>query len=150
MPSGIVEYENDDAVTAGPGFLRESRQQLLEERFGDAVGNAPETFAGRGRDESRDVEPFDAVMAWRDRPRADGRPDSAHDRLQSEPVFVGGEGFDGDALIGLRYFRDDLGDFYRMAHPPSGGVVSPYPSGGGRLPKQRFATSPTERSCAQH
>jgi hypothetical protein len=52
------------------------------------------------------------VMSRRDRARADGRPDPAHDRLQSEPMLVGGEGFDGDARMGLRFFGDNLGDFF--------------------------------------
>ena len=115
MPPGVVEHENNDAVAAGAGFLRERRQQFLEERLGDAVGNVPETFAGRGRDEGRDIEPFEAVMSQRDRPRADGRPDPAHDRLQAEPVLVGGESFDGDARMSLRFFGDDLGDFFLNA-----------------------------------
>lgn len=54
-------------------------------------------------------------MSRRDRPRADGRPDPAHNWLQSDPVFVGGESFDGDARMGLRLFGDDLGDFFLNA-----------------------------------
>ena len=95
VPPCIVEYENNNAVAPGSGFLGESRQQLLERGLRDAVGNVPETFAGRGRDERRDIEPFEAVMPRRDRAHADGRPDPTHDWLQAEPVLVGGESFDG-------------------------------------------------------
>ena len=62
MPTGVVQDENDDAITTRPGLLGESRQQGFEERLRDAVGNVPEAFAGRGRDEGRDVEPFEAMV----------------------------------------------------------------------------------------
>ena len=52
------------------------------------------------------------MMSRRDRARAEGRPDPAHNRLQSAPVFVGGESLDGDARMGLRFFGNDLGDFF--------------------------------------
>jgi len=83
LPAGVVEHENDDAVSTGPGLLGEGREQGLEERFRDAVGNVPEAFSsGRGH-ERGDIEPLEAMMAWRDRTRADRRPYASHDRLQS-------------------------------------------------------------------
>jgi len=33
VPSGVVEHENNDAVSAGAGLLGEGRKQGLEERF---------------------------------------------------------------------------------------------------------------------
>jgi len=112
VPAGVVEHENDDAVFSGPGLLGEGRQQGLEERFRDAAGNIPEAFSrGRGH-ERRDVEPSEAMMAWRNRARADRRPYAAHDWLQPEPMLVGRERFDRDAGMGRGFFGDDLGDFF--------------------------------------
>jgi len=48
---------------------------------------------------------------------ADRRPDAAHHQLQAEPVFVGGESFDGNTQMGLRLFGDDVGEFFRR--PPA-------------------------------
>ena len=115
MPAGVVEHENDDPVPAGAGLLGEGRQQGLEERFRDAAGNVPEAFSGGRGHERRDVEPSEAMMAGRDRAHADRRPYPSHDRLQSEPVFVGRERFDRDAGMGLGFFGDDLGDFFLKA-----------------------------------
>jgi hypothetical protein len=47
VPTRVVEDENDDPIAAGAGLLGESGQQRLEERLRNAVGNVPETFAGR-------------------------------------------------------------------------------------------------------
>ncbi len=115
MPTGVVEDEDDDPISARSGFFGESRQQSLEERLRDAVGNVPEALAGRRRNESRDIEPFEAVMAWSDGAHADWRPNPTHDRLQAKPVFVCRKGFDRNARMGLRFLRDDLGDFFLNA-----------------------------------
>src|SRR5437660_4754461 len=115
MPTSVVEHEDNDPLATGPGFLSESRQQGFEERLRDAVGNVPETFAGRRRDEGCDVEPFEAMMTVGDRAHADRPPDGAHDWLQAEPVFVRREGFDGNAGVGLRLFGDDIGEFFLKA-----------------------------------
>ena len=112
MPTCVVEDEDDDPITTRPGFLGEGRQQRFEERLRDAVGNVPEAFAGRRRNERCDVEPFEAMMAGRDRAHADWRPNPPHDRLQAEPVFVGREGFDGEAGMDFGFLGDDLGDFF--------------------------------------
>jgi len=120
MPAGVVEHENNDAVTAGAGFLGESRQQGLEERFRDAVRDVPEAFAGRRRNESGDIEPFEAMMAGGDRALADRRPDAPQHRLQAEAMFVRREGFDGDARVALGFFGDGLGEFFLKASCCSG------------------------------
>ncbi len=54
----------------------------------------------------------EAMMAWRDRARADRRPYPSHDRFHSEPMLVGGERFDRDAGMGRGFLGDDLGDFF--------------------------------------
>ena len=48
MPTGVVEDENDDAISTCSGFCGEGRQQGFKERIRDAVGNVPEAFAGLG------------------------------------------------------------------------------------------------------
>jgi hypothetical protein len=112
MPTGVIEDENNDPVAPRAGLLGEGRQQRLEERLRHAVGDVPEAFAGRWRDEGGNIQPLEAMMAGGDRARADRRPNPAHDRFQAQPVFVGREGFDGDARMSLRLFGDDLGDFF--------------------------------------
>ena len=112
VPAGVVEDENDDAVAPGSGLFGEGRQQRFEERLRDAVGNVPETFAGRGRDEGRDIEPFKAMMTMSDGAHAYRRPDAARDRLQPEPMLVGREGFDRKVRMRLRLLGDDVGKFF--------------------------------------
>src|SRR5436305_8127739 len=115
MPTSVVEHEDDDAIPTRSGFLSESRQQRFEERLRDAVGNVPETFAGRRRDKRCDVEPLEAVMAGRDGARGDGRPHPSQYRLQSEAMFVGRERLDWDARMRLGFVGDNLGDFFLKA-----------------------------------
>ena len=115
VPAGIVEHENDDAVSAGPGLLGEGGQQGLEERFRDAAGDVPEAFSGGWRHERGDVKPSETMMAERDWTGADRRPYASHDRLQSEPMLVGRERFDRDAGMGRGFFGDDFGDFFLKA-----------------------------------
>ena len=105
VPSGIVELEHDDAVTPGAGGACESFEQLGEEGFVDAVRQEPDGLAAGRGNESGDVEPFVAVMAERDRPLADWRPDPAVDRLQAEAMLVRRP--DLDRLVGM--FRSFLG-----------------------------------------
>src|ERR1039458_8280195 len=51
-------------------------------------------LAARRGDEGGDIEPFVAMMAERDRPLADRRPDTAMDRLQPEAMLVRRPDFD--------------------------------------------------------
>jgi hypothetical protein len=48
------------------------------------------------------------VVAERDRPLADGRPDPAADRLQAEAVLVRGPDLDGAVGVFRRGLRDRL------------------------------------------
>lgn len=115
MPTGVIENEDNDAVGTCAGLFGERRQHGFEKRLRNAVGNIPEAFAGGGRNKGRNVEPFEAVMAVGDGANADRRPDATHNRLQTEPVFVCCEGFDGNARMGLRLLGDDFGDFFLKA-----------------------------------
>ena len=99
VPAGIVEGEDNDAVAPGAGLPREGFEQFGEERLVDAVREIPDGFSARRRDEGGDVEPFVAVMAERDRPLADRRPDAAMNRLQAEPMFIRRP--DLDRLVGM-------------------------------------------------
>jgi hypothetical protein len=47
VPAGTVEQQDDRALFAGAGFLREQGEQALEERLGDAVADIPVALAGR-------------------------------------------------------------------------------------------------------
>ena len=115
VPAGVVEREDDAPLAPGAGFLGEQPQQRLEERLGHPVRDIPEAFARGRRDERRDVEPFEAMMAVGDRPLADRRPDPAGHRLQADPVLVGREGFDRRVGMARRFLGDDLGDFFLNA-----------------------------------
>jgi hypothetical protein len=81
MPAGVVDQENNDAVASRPGLLCEDVQQFLEVGLGYAGVNIPEAFSRRRRDESGDVEPFEAMMTESDWALANGRPYSARDGL---------------------------------------------------------------------
>ena len=52
------------------------------------------------------------MMAGRDRPLADRRPDPTGHRLQSEPALVGREGLDRRVGMARRFFGDDFGEFF--------------------------------------
>jgi len=112
VPTCVVEDENDDSLAPCAGFLGKHAQQRLEERLGYAVRDVPEAFAGSWRNERRHVEPFKAMVAVRDRPLPDRRPDPAGYRLQSEPMFVGRECLDWRIGVARRLLGDDVGHFF--------------------------------------
>src|SRR5271169_6289305 len=120
MPAGIVEDENDAPPAPGARFLREEIQQRLEQRFGNAVRDIPEAFAGGRRHESGDIEPFEAVMAMGDGTFADRRPYPADHRLQAYAMFVRGEGLDRDVGVLRGFLRDRVGEFFLKASCSSG------------------------------
>ena len=77
VPAGVVEPEEDDAVSPGAGFPGEEREHVLEVALGDAGGDIPKALAGGGRDEGGDVEPLEAMVAAGDRALAAWRPGPA-------------------------------------------------------------------------
>ncbi len=106
MPAGVVEDEHDGQINAGPRLSREAFKQRRKERLRDAVVHIPEGLARRRREEGCDVEPVEAMMAMRDRPFADGRPNAPCEGLQTKSAFIAGEDF--DQTLGM--FRGFLGD----------------------------------------
>src|SRR5208282_1641755 len=72
-------------------FSREGFEQGLEKFLRHTVGKIPKSFACRRRYEGRNIEPVETMMAWRDWTLPGGRPDTARDRLQADPVLVRGE-----------------------------------------------------------
>ena len=88
MPAGIVEHEDDAALAAGAGLTGEAGEQFGEEGLGEAAAEIPERLAAGRLHEGGDVQPLVPMMAERNRPLADGRPDPAADRLQAEAVLV--------------------------------------------------------------
>jgi hypothetical protein len=81
VPSRAIEDQNDDTSRSGPDRPGEVLQQLLEERFVDAVREIPDRLATGRLNKGGDVEPLIAVMAKRDRPLAGGGPDPTPNRL---------------------------------------------------------------------
>lgn len=132
MPSGIVEDENDAALFSRADGLGEVFQQFFEERLADAVGQIPDRLAARRLDEGGDIEPLIAMMAERQRPLADRRPDAAADRLQPEAMLVGRPDLDRLARMLPRLFRGDLRELYGMARPSFRRRRLAGVSGGGR------------------
>jgi hypothetical protein len=61
-------------------------------------------------------------------------------------MLVGRERFDGDARMGLGFFRDDLGDFFLKA-PSSSGVAAFGLRGRGFWIDQRIAFSASQPRC---
>ena len=124
VPAGAVEDEDDDPVASGAGLAGEEREGVLEELLVDAGREVPEALAGCGRDEGGDVEPFEPVMAAGDRALAARRPDPAQDRLQSDPVLVGGEDLDCRAGMALGLLGDGLREPFLKASCSSGVAAS--------------------------
>lgn len=119
MPSGIVEDENDAALFFRADGLGEVGQQFFEERLADAVGQIPDRLAARRLDEGGDIEPLIAMMAERQRPLFDGRPDAAADRLQPEAMLVGRPDLDGLARMLPRFFGGDFRELFLKASSSS-------------------------------
>ena len=68
--------------------LGEVGEHELEVDLADVVGDVPHRAAGRRLDEARHIEPFEAMMADRHGPLADGSPHPACDRLQADAMLV--------------------------------------------------------------
>lgn len=88
VPAGIVELQHDALVLPGADRFGEVGEHKLEELLGDTVRDMPHRRAGGRFDEACHVEPFEAMMAERDRAFADGRPHAARDRLQADAMLV--------------------------------------------------------------
>ena len=117
MPAGVVENEHDGSIDASAGLARKGFEQRGKERLRHAVVHIPKSLATRRRDEGRHVEPVETMMARRDRALADGRPDAARHRLQSEPMFVAREDFDLPLWMPFGFLGDDVFEVYGMARP---------------------------------
>lgn len=81
VPARVVEREEDDAIAPGAGLASKSAEQFGKERLVDAVREVPHGLPSGRRHEGGEVKPFVAMMAERDRPLADRRPDAPMDRL---------------------------------------------------------------------
>ena len=112
VPAGAVDHQDDETLGSGAGFAGEQREQCLEERLGDTVGELPQGLAARRRDEGGDVEPLEAMVPKGHRALAARRPAAPAERLQTEPVLVAGEDLDGLARVALGLLRDHLGEFF--------------------------------------
>jgi hypothetical protein len=147
VPAGAVEDQDNDPVLPGARLAGKKGERVLEERLVDAGGEIPDALAGGGRDEGGDVEPFEAMMAAGDRALAARRPDPAQDRLQPDPVLVGGEDLDGRAGMALRFLGDDLGKLFLNA-ACSSGVAARACCGRGRWIVQPIARSASQPRCS--
>ena len=112
VPPGAVDHQDDHAILADAGFAGEERQQLLEKRLGDTVGDVPECLSTGRRDKGGDVEPLETMVPERHRALTARRPATPAEWLQTEPVFVGGEDFNGRLRVALGFFRGHLGKFF--------------------------------------
>ena len=120
MPAGVVENEHDGSAGASAGLAREGFEQRGEERLRHAVVHVPKGLAARRRDEGRHVKPIEAMMARRDRPFADGRPNASRHRLQAEPMFVAREDFDRPLRMLGRFFGDGVFETFLKIAASSG------------------------------
>ena len=100
VPAGIVELEHDALVGSGADRLGKIGEDEFEQLLADGVGDVPHRPAGCRLDKPRHIEPFETMMAKRDRPLADRCPHPAHDRLQANAVFIARPQFDA----GVRMF----------------------------------------------
>src|SRR6266446_60425 len=89
VPAGLVELKDDALAGPGPDRLGKIGKDEFEQFLAHGVGDVPHRAAGRGLDEPCHIEPLETMMAKRDRPLADRRPDPARDRLQTDAVFIG-------------------------------------------------------------
>ena len=146
VPTGVVELKHDDAVASGAGGACEGFEQLGEEGFVDAVRQEPDGLAAGRGNESGDIEPFVAMMAERDRPLADGRPDPTVDRLQPEAVLVRRP--DLDRLVGMFrfFFGQRVGELFLKAASACGPAAFGF-FGRGDWIDQPIALSASQPRC---
>lgn len=95
VPPGTVPDE-DDAMRGGDAFIAdEGGQGGTDCVRRDRRQQTPPTLAGRGTDQSVDPQPLIAAITGGNRTFANGCPDPALERNQSQPVFIlGPEGDD--------------------------------------------------------
>ena len=120
MPTGVVENEHDGSINAGFGLACKGFEQRRKERLRHAVVHIPKCFAARRRDEGGHVKPIEAMVARRDRARADGRPNAARHRFQAEPMFVARKDLDRPLGILRRFFGDDVVEAFLKTAASSG------------------------------
>ena len=70
--------------------------------------------------EGGDVEPFVAMMAKRQRPLADRRPDPAAHRFQAEAMLVARPDLNGLVRMVPRFFGGDIRELFLKAGAPPG------------------------------
>ena len=125
VPTGVVELQHDPLVWSCAHRPGEIGEHEFEHLLADAVRDVPHGGSGRGLDETRQVEPFEAVMPERDRTLADGRPHAARDRLQADTVLVRRPDLDAGVRMFLAFARDRVLEFFlkltRSASPADSG-----------------------------
>ena len=125
VPTGVVELQHDPFVWSRAHRAGEIGEPEFEHLFADAVRDVPHGSAGRGLDEPRHVEPFEAVMPEPDRTLADRRPYAARDRLQADTVLVRRPDLDAGVRMFLAFARDRVIEFFlkltRSASPADSG-----------------------------
>ena len=87
-------------------------------------------------------------MAAGDRALAARRPDPAQDRLQADPVLVGGEGLDHRAGMALRLLGDGLGELFLNAACSSGVAASRVAAAAGAGSSSSIARSASQPRCS--
>jgi hypothetical protein len=147
VPTGAVENENDDPISAGTGFSGKELEGALEQFLVDAGPEIPEAFAGGRRDEGGDIEPLEPVVATGDGTLAARGPDTAQDRLQPDPVLVGGEDLDDRAGVALRFLGDDVAKLF-LNSACSSGVGARTCCGLGRWTVQPMLRSASQPRCS--
>lgn len=143
VPAGVVEHQDDDPLPAGAGLLRKGGQKLLEEGFGDPVGDVPEHLARARLDEGGDVEPLKAVISRSTRPLAGRCPDTADNRLQSDAMLIAGEDFNGLIRMLRCFFLDSNRELF-LNSACSSGVARSGCSGRGVWIDQPIARSASQ------
>jgi hypothetical protein len=146
VPAGPVEQQEDRALWACAGFLREQGEQALEQRLGDAVADVPVALAGGRRHKSGDVEPLVAVMAKRGGPLATRGPDPAGHGLQPDAVLVRAEERDRAAGLARLFLGERGGAFVLKASCASGPAAAGF-SGRGAWIDQPSACSASQARC---
>ena len=94
VPAGAIEDQHDLLAGAGADLARELGELDFEERNAHRGGQVKDGATRGGMDETHQVAPFEPVLDGRGGPLADWRPDARQQRLQPDPMFVGGPHFD--------------------------------------------------------
>jgi len=94
VPTGVVELKQDALFLAGANRLSEIGKYGFEHLLANHVGDVPHGPTRCRLNEAGNVQPLEPMVTDRNRAFSDRCSDAARDRLQADPILIGGPNLD--------------------------------------------------------